>query len=117
MGEHADRSGPRRRLYRYRRWRHSDKVDRLIRDTRTQAAITEDARRRFEGMVPAAPQAAQEMIAKPSHRDRAKGAFGVLNRAGLHEVSEEQHAQEVMLTGTEKIAKIHEPAATLNLEA
>lgn len=50
-------------------------------------------------------------------KDRAKGAFGALNRAGLHEVSEEQHAQEVMLTGTEKIAKIREPAATLTCNA
>ena len=40
----------------------SGKVHRLIRDTRIQAAITEDAQRRLEGMVPAALHAVHEMI-------------------------------------------------------
>jgi phage terminase small subunit len=55
-------------------------ANRLVQDDKIQAAIKEEAHRRFRLLPPAAIAAVQKLIADPTHRDHARALAMVLDR-------------------------------------
>jgi hypothetical protein len=88
----------------------------LVHMEEIQAAIQEESKRRMVGLLPAALDAIEQIVENPQHRDQAKVSFGILNRAGLHEIAERNVNVKVTLTHQEKIERIELLAARLGLD-
>lgn len=67
----------------------------LLHDTRVQEAIQEEARKRLVSFLPLAINVHKEIMQDAGHKDRLNAAAGILNRAGLHVVTEEKRTVEV----------------------
>lgn len=67
---------------------------RLSHDYRVQEAIQEEARKRLTGLLPLSLEAMGDMLKDRQHKDRAAIAKTILDRTGLHEVTESKHTVE-----------------------
>jgi hypothetical protein len=80
---------------------------RLMHDERIIAAIHEEAKNHVRtGQLVDAIQAVDEIIADPRHRDRARVALGVYDRAGLHALSEQKVTVERLGADPERVERI-----------
>jgi hypothetical protein len=80
-------------------------ASRLAHDERVLAALHEEASKRLHSLVPAALRVVEEIMENPDAKDRAKVALGVLDRAGLHTVTEQRHTHS-LADDTEMLARI-----------
>jgi hypothetical protein len=89
---------------------------RLMHRDDIQAAMQEEAKRRVKAYVPMALRNLADIADNPQHKHQLQAITTVLNRGGLHEVSESKHTVEVVLTRAEKLAEIREFARVLNID-
>lgn len=87
----------------------------MHRDT-IQAAILEEGKRRMKGLMPVAMKHLGDIIENPQHKQQVAAIFGVLNRGGLHEVSEAKHVHEIVMTRDQKIEEIKQFATQLGID-
>lgn len=75
---------------------------RFFQDARVQAALQEEARRRLVTLLPSALRAHEQIMADPSHKDRLQAARSVMDRGGLHVVTEEKKTLEITFGPAER---------------
>lgn len=81
---------------------------RLWHDARIQAAIFEEASRRFRGLAPFALDVMVQVAANPQANDaaRIKAAQVLLDRGGFHGVTEQKITHKVLTDDREKLARL-----------
>lgn len=89
---------------------------RLAHDQRVQEAIQEEARKRLRSSVPAALDALDEIVADKKHKDRALIAKTILDRTGLHEVSETKHTVEFIGNDPAMLERVRQLALRMNMD-
>jgi len=62
----------------------------LVHDTRIQEALQEEAGRRTKDLLPLALHTIEAIVADPQHKDAAKVALSIMDRAGLHSMTEQK---------------------------
>ena len=83
-------------------------------DIRMQEAIQEEAKKRMVSLLPIALQVHTDVMKDPEHKDRLNAARSVLDRAGLHTVTEEKKSLEVTFN-TDQIARARSLAVRLGV--
>lgn len=81
---------------------------RLAHDERVQAAIHEEAGRRLRSGAIMAVSVLQNIAETPGHKDQLKAALAVLDRSGLHAVSESRQTHEVVFDEKNAIQRVLE---------
>lgn len=94
-----------------------NQAHRLIHRDDIQAAILEEGKRRMRGLIPFAMKQLEEIAENPQHKQQAAAVMAILNRGGIHEVTERNVNVNVKLSREEEDAKIRELAAKLGLDA
>jgi hypothetical protein len=89
-------------------------ASRLFSDGRMQAAIQEEARKRTVTLLPMAIAAHTEIMNDKDHKDRLAAARSVMDRAGLHAVTEERKVLEISF-GPEQIKRAVMLAKRMNI--
>lgn len=92
---------------------------RLAHNTKVQAAIQEEARRRLGSMLVMATSVLGEIMQNKQNKanDRLKAAELVMNRAGLHAMTESKQTVELIAaTDKEGIARIRQLAETMGMD-
>jgi len=77
----------------------------LAHDTRIQEALQEEAGRRTKDLLPLALHTIEAIVADPQHKDAAKVALSIMDRAGLHSMTE-QKVTVGLANDTEMMARI-----------
>lgn len=84
---------------------HSDKI---------QAAMLEWAQRQVRGAgLAIGLKAILKIAGNAQHKDQAKAAIALMNRAGMHEIVERKNTHEIILSEKEKIEEIKQLALFL----
>lgn len=84
-------------------------ANRLMRDPKIQAAITEETKRRMRGLGPAAVSAIAGILGNTLHRDQLKAALAVINKVDpeITRVSGEiHHTHEIIDHDKEAVAQL-----------
>lgn len=81
---------------------------RLAHDERVQAAIQEEAGRRMKSGAIMATNVLQTIAETQGHKDQLKAALAILDRSGLHAVSESRQTHEVVFDEKGAVVKIVE---------
>lgn len=90
---------------------------RLVHRPAIVKAIQEEARRRLAaGGLPVAVKAVIDIASNPQHKDQAKAAAMIMDRAGVHATVEKNVNVNVTLTRAEKEAEIRQMAEELGLD-
>lgn len=79
---------------------------RLAHDERIQSAIQEEAKKRMQSGVIMAVGVLQNIAETPGHKDQLKAAMAIMDRSGLHAVSENKTVHEVSFDEKGAIARI-----------
>jgi hypothetical protein len=79
-------------------------------------AIKEVATARLGYMVPKATEALENMVTDPQHPSHYKAVDGLLNRVGLHQVSESRTVIEHKVDACELITRIRAMTAVLGID-
>jgi len=89
----------------------------LVHDARIQAAIQEQSRSALLGLAPLAVGAMRGVLENSGHKDHIRAALGVLDRTGLHAVSETKMTSTVTIERKEQITQTIQLCAELGLDA
>lgn len=84
-------------------------ANRLMRDPRIQAAITEETKRRMRGLGPSAVSAISGILGNTLHRDQLKAALAVINKIDpdiTRVQGEVHHTHEIVDHTAEAIAQL-----------
>lgn len=80
------------------------RAHRLLHDEKVLAAMREEARGRYVGLLPKAMQAQQEILLDRGHKDRFKASQHIAAAAGIATVVEHRH--EHVLSVSEQFAEL-----------
>lgn len=75
---------------------------RLFHDSRMQEAIQEECKRRVVNMLPLAIDTHVDILLDPQHKDRFNAARSIMDRAGLHVVTEEHKTISVSMSDEDR---------------
>jgi phage terminase small subunit len=89
---------------------------RLAHDERIQAAIQEQARKRMIGAGIMATGVLIDIAGNPAHKDQLKAATSLLDRAGLHAITESKHTVHNTSDRAEQIREIAELAREMGAD-
>lgn len=89
---------------------------RLAHDEKIQAAIVEQAGRRMKTGAIMATGTLLSIAKNPVHKDQLKAAVEILNRSGLHAITETKHTVEHTINDKAMVAKVVELAKGLNID-
>lgn len=90
---------------------------RLAHDPKIQFAIQEEAKRRVNANVIAAVSRVAELVSHHDPKIALKAAEIVMNRGGIHAVSEVKHSHEVTYNDDEMVQRLAVLAGKLGLDA
>jgi hypothetical protein len=88
---------------------------RLARRDDVQAALQTEARKRMHVLTPKALSVAEAILDNPQHKDQARIALSIMDRTGLHQITESHVHQHQHLSETEMDRRILALCAELGM--